>query len=75
MDDTNTSIILINHTPVSVESPNLNNLPFGFKLNETNFKICGARMAAENHGASSHWLIYTPFISQGNLGQCNSNLL
>jgi len=39
MDDTNTSIIPINHTPVSVESPNLNNLPFGFKLNEKNFKM------------------------------------
>jgi hypothetical protein len=35
MNDTNTSIILINHTPISIKSPNLNNLPFGFKLNET----------------------------------------
>ncbi|KAL9401218.1 hypothetical protein Peur_005067 [Populus x canadensis] len=39
MDDTNTSIIPVNQTSISAETPNLNTLPFGFKLNETNFKM------------------------------------
>jgi hypothetical protein len=56
MDDTNTSIIPIKHTPVSVESPNLNNLPFGFKLNEKNFKIWSQMI--ELHAAGLNKLGY-----------------
>ena len=70
MDGTNTSIIPINHTPISVETPNLNTLPFGFKLNETNFKI-QSRMI-ELHAAGLNKLGYltgqNARVEEGNSG-------
>ena len=34
-----TGITVINRNPTPIELPNSNNLPFGFSLNDTNFKI------------------------------------
>jgi hypothetical protein len=70
MDDTNTSIIPINQTSISAETPNLNTLPFGFKLNETNFKIWSRML--ELHAAGLNKLGYltgqNARVEEGNCG-------
>ena len=53
---TNTSIIPINQTSISAETPNINTLPFGFKLNETNFKMWSRML--ELHAAGLNKLGY-----------------
>ena len=52
----NTTIIPANQNPIPIESSNLNNLPFSFKLNDTNFKIW-SRMI-EVHAAGLNKLGY-----------------
>ena len=70
MDDTNTSFIPINQTSFSAETPNLNTLPFGFKLNETNFKIWSRML--ELHAAGLNKLGYltgqNARVEEGNYG-------
>jgi hypothetical protein len=70
MDDTNTSIIPINQTSISAETPNQNTLPFGFKLNETNFKIWSQMI--ELHAAGLNKLGYltgqNARVEEGNSG-------
>ena len=74
MDETNTSIIPTNQTPMSAETSNLNTnlntLPFGFKLNESNFKIW-SRMI-ELHAAGLNKLGYLTGkdsrVEEGNSG-------
>jgi hypothetical protein len=67
---TNTSIIPINQTSISAETPNLNTLPFGFKLNKTNFKIWSRML--ELHAAGLNKLGYltgqNARVEEGNSG-------